>query len=204
MVATDWGTTVDGFAFKPNSTRLEQPSATLLRNRQLSVAFSLMMTSSLIIQGILQINGVMVCTQNDASGSLVVADSGGGNQSGTAGSGLLALNLWYRIGIRIRNDATSADFFINGVKAPITGTTTNITPAAGITQIAGCNVAGQRTLVGFLRDVRVWDAAMPDATFERYYVNPWAFYTRSRPVFKAAAGGAGGRLLPFLHPSLQS
>jgi hypothetical protein len=119
------------------------------------------------------------------------ADSGAGNsQTGPA----IVAGVEVAVGYRFRTSDNNLDWFQNGVK---TGSGTLAITTVSVPTEIGRFPPGTG-MTGSIRDVRVWDRYMPDATFERYYTNPNAFYLPSRPPLFARPTGALGRLTPML------
>lgn len=119
--------------------------------------------------------------------------------STTGGSGAtLVTGVEYVCGIRYVSGACA--FFLNGVKT--TNAETFPTPTASKVGI-GNGTTASTSFRGAVRDLRIWNRQLPDSAFERYYVNPDAFYMWPR---RSVAGLPfnGGMFMPFLHPSLQS
>jgi hypothetical protein len=107
----------------------------------------------------------------------------------------ITLGQEYSLGIRYDKAAGAVTFFINGKKETVTGVAAQ-TPSATALTTAGGTFRNAGT--GQLRDLRIYNQAMPDSTFERYYTNPNAFYLPSRPPLFARPTGALGRLTPML------
>lgn len=108
----------------------------------------------------------------------------------------------YVLGVRYRRSAGAIDFFINGSKDTVTGVAA-ITAAASTTGMF--STSNNSSIDGRARDLRCWNRAMPDATFERYYRTPNGFYTIPRLGLKGVSANIFGRMFfPFLHPALQS
>lgn len=103
------------------------------------------------------------------------------------------------IGVRWRTGVTP-DFFLNGVRS-LGDATVAITSVATKTTIGG--QAAVADMVGTVRDVRIWNRFMPDATFRRYHYDPYSFYMPDESML-VSAPFLGGQFMPFLHPSLQS
>jgi len=121
----------------------------------------------------------------------VFTEAGGVVATGTM---TISLNTEYAVGARWRDSDNLVTFFVNGAKQDIAGTAI---ATSSVTTKIGWNSPGTG-LVGLVKDVRIWDRYMPDATFERYYYDPNSFYARMRAVQVAVLVGAFGRMFPML------
>jgi hypothetical protein len=105
------------------------------------------------------------------------------------------------LGFRWNDSDTKCVGFINGFKSSPAGT---LALAAVSHPIAFGQWNATYPWNGMIRDVRIWDRMLPDASFERYYYEPNSFYTRGTVSIARALSFNAGRFFPFLHPALQS
>jgi hypothetical protein len=114
----------------------------------------------------------------------------------------LNVNQEYVIGLRYRLSDLNVNIYINGSRETLTAGAAVTTSAFTTATFASFNA---QAAVALIRDIRIWNRYMPDATFERYYYKPNDFY-QTRPSFlkSGAASFNAGRFFPFLHPALQS
>ncbi len=128
------------------------------------------------------------------------------NVAGTllaASTTLITLGQEYSLGIRYVRATGVVSFFINGAREDVTGVAAQ-TPSATTWQYGSGGGFRNSGTFNLLRDVRVYNVPLPDQAFERYYSDPLSLY-RSGPLFTQKAPlFQGGRMIPFLHPSLMS
>lgn len=125
------------------------------------------------------------------------------NTAGTqlaVGTRTITLGQEYALGIRY-DGGSQVTFFINGTKETITSGGGPFSGTGSALSVSGGTFRNQGT--GYIRDIRIYHKAMPDATFERYYTDPNSFYLFPRRYWRGITFNAS-RFMPFMHPALQS
>ncbi len=114
---------------------------------------------------------------------------------------VLNLGTEYSIGIRYNAIGTQISIFING---HLDSTQTSALTLTSSTLIVGGGT-WRNTGTGNIRDIRIFNSALPNESFMRYHVDPNSFYLRAPSALRGVASANFGRLFfPFLHPALQS
>jgi concanavalin A-like lectin/glucanase superfamily protein len=192
-----------GYAFSSTdvSAYLQSGNTTALWSTDLSVSCQLMIDALAGSPGVWAVGDLGLAIE--ASGNPHLWNGASVNWDLTASSFAFTTGVWYTIGVRYRSTpSTLSGFYVNGRRYDASGGAAYT--ASGGVFIGKTTQVNRETFAGKLRDFRVWNRYMPDATFERAHFDPLSFYTMPRTLIAKRFGANLGSFLPFMHPSLQS
>lgn len=107
----------------------------------------------------------------------------------------ITLGLEYSLGIRYTPlGGGVVSFFINGKREDV-GAIGTLTPSATALFTTGGGFRNPNS--GAIRDIRIFNAPLPDSAFQRYYRDPNSFYHVVPPFFLRKSSLNGGMFFPF-------